>query len=140
MEQRAHSLASDTHSRGGRMSEPFGQCMNDISSTLKAVYKAHSAVVIPGSGSVRLLLLALPRALVFALVSTPSSLRWSPARLSAVWHGGSRTPVRPREEVHGGSQRLCVLEQFAAPLVGREGLEPIRCSLVGRAGCLCFSA
>ena len=48
------------------MSEPFGQCMNDISSTLKAVYKAHSAVVIPGSGSVRLLLLALP---VFALVS-----------------------------------------------------------------------
>ena len=43
------------------MSEPFGQCMNDISSTLKAVYKAHSAVVIPGSGSVRLLLLALPR-------------------------------------------------------------------------------
>ena len=47
------------------MSEPFGQCMNDISSTLKAVYKAHSAVVIPGSGSVRLLLLALP---VFALV------------------------------------------------------------------------
>ena len=69
VEQRAHSLASDTHSRGGRMSEPFGQCMNDISSTLKAVYKAHSAVVIPGSGSVRpscLLLLALP---VFALVS-----------------------------------------------------------------------
>ena len=37
------------------MSEPFGQCMNDISSTLKAVYKAHSAVVVPGSGSVRLL-------------------------------------------------------------------------------------
>ena len=65
VEQRAHSLASDTHSGGGRMSEPFGQCMNDISSTLKAVYKAHSAVVIPGSGSVRLLLLALP---VFALV------------------------------------------------------------------------
>ena len=91
------------------MSEPFGQCMNDISSTLKAVYKAHSAVVIPGSGSVRLL---------------PASLFWhsrlcagvTPG-LSAVWHGGSRTPVRPREEVHGGSQWLCVHEQqqFAAP-------------------------
>ena len=69
MEQRAHSLASDTHSRGGRMSEPFGQCMNDISSTLKAVYKAHSAVVIPGSGSVRL----LPASFFW---HSRSSLRW----------------------------------------------------------------
>ena len=50
------------------MSEPFGQCMNDISSTLKAVYKAHSAVVIPGSGSVR----RLPA----SLFSHSPSLRW----------------------------------------------------------------
>ena len=51
------------------MSEPFGQCMNDISSTLKAVYKAHSAVVIPGSGSVRLLPASFFGLPVFALVS-----------------------------------------------------------------------
>ena len=51
------------------MSEPFGQCMNDISSTLKAVYKAHSAVVIPGSGSVRL----LPASFFW---HSRSSLRW----------------------------------------------------------------
>ena len=112
MEQRAHSLASDTHSRGGRMSEPFGQCMNDISSTLKAVYKAHSAVVIPGSGSVRLLLLALPRALVFALVSTPP-------RLCA------------------GHQRGCL--QFGMEAVARQFGQGKKCMVV-RNGCASLSS
>ena len=91
MEQRAHSLASDTHSRGGRMSEPFGQCMNDISSTLKAVYKAHSAVVIPGSGSVRLF---LPPS------SGSPSLRWclvtSAAVCSLVWRQSHASSAKGR--------------------------------------------
>ena len=72
------------------MSEPFGQCMNDISSTLKAVYKAHSAVVIPGSGSVR----RLPASLFW---HSPS-LRWCHTRAvcSLAWRQSHASSAKGR--------------------------------------------